>query len=245
MVTGRLGQFSRDKAGAALLEFTVVIGVLLSLLFGVIEFSLAFAQWNAATKALQVGARLASVSYPVWQPLQPPPGSGGGGNGGPHDGPLSGIESATYVVGDPLNYTYSASCIGDAGGASGTCTVSTTGEAIADTFNVVAMRTLLYGRYDPDNPPALVCGETINTGVGMCDIFDDIGFDNVQIEYFHTNMGYVTRPGGLVPTIRLSLVGVTFNFVFLDDLFGIGPITMPGLVTTISGEDLNGRAPAF
>ena len=48
-----------------MLEFTLVIGVLLMVTLGVVEFSYAFYQWNAASKAVQLGARLAAVSDPV------------------------------------------------------------------------------------------------------------------------------------------------------------------------------------
>jgi hypothetical protein len=62
---GSANAFARDEAGATMVEFGLVAGVLLTLAFALFEFSHAFHQYNAASKALQVGARRASVSDPV------------------------------------------------------------------------------------------------------------------------------------------------------------------------------------
>ena len=55
----------RDEAGGALVEATVLIPILFVFLLGSVDFLYAFYQWTAATKAAQVGARLAAVSDPV------------------------------------------------------------------------------------------------------------------------------------------------------------------------------------
>ena len=57
--------FLRDERGSVYLEFTVTVTVFLLVLFGIVEFSYLFYQWNTATKATQFGARLAAVSNPV------------------------------------------------------------------------------------------------------------------------------------------------------------------------------------
>lgn len=49
---------------------------------GIVEFSFAFYQWNAAAKAVQLGARLASVSDPVASDLKTMTGLEGGGDPG-------------------------------------------------------------------------------------------------------------------------------------------------------------------
>src|SRR6266567_4166951 len=67
-----------DESGAVLIEFTVVALVFFLMLFGVVEFSNAFFQWNAATKAVQFGARLAAVSDPVASSLSTLTGLEGG-----------------------------------------------------------------------------------------------------------------------------------------------------------------------
>ena len=57
--------FCRDQRGAVIVEVTIVLTFMFVLVLGGIEFLLLFYQWNAAAKAVQVGARLAAVSDPV------------------------------------------------------------------------------------------------------------------------------------------------------------------------------------
>src|SRR5438034_10838862 len=57
--------FCRDERGAVLVEVTIVMTFMFVLVLGGIEFLLLFYQWNAAAKAVQIGARLAAVSDPV------------------------------------------------------------------------------------------------------------------------------------------------------------------------------------
>jgi hypothetical protein len=71
----------------------------------------------------------------------------------------------------------------------------------------------------------------------MCDFFPRLKPSNVTIEYFSSGLGYWTRPDGPVPTVRVSLHGVTFDFLFLA-VIGLNQITMPAMTTTVTGEDL-------
>ena len=48
-----------------MVEVTIMLSIPLVLVFGAIDFLLLFYQWNAAAKAVQIGARLAAVSDPV------------------------------------------------------------------------------------------------------------------------------------------------------------------------------------
>ena len=57
--------FCRDQRGAVIVEVTIVMTFMFVLVLGGIEFLLLFYQWNAAAKAVQIGARLAAVSDPV------------------------------------------------------------------------------------------------------------------------------------------------------------------------------------
>ena len=65
MESDNLLRLRSDTEGAAFLEFTMFVGAFFTILFGIIDFTFAFYQWNAATKAVQQGARLAAVSNPV------------------------------------------------------------------------------------------------------------------------------------------------------------------------------------
>ena len=65
MVSGSHKNIWRDESGAVLIEFTAAAFTFFIILFGVVEFANVYYQWNAATKAVQLGARLAAVSDPV------------------------------------------------------------------------------------------------------------------------------------------------------------------------------------
>jgi Flp pilus assembly protein TadG len=54
-----------DDKGAVLVEATVMMTIILVFVLGSIDFLFAFYQWNAAAKAVQLGARIAAVSDPV------------------------------------------------------------------------------------------------------------------------------------------------------------------------------------
>src|SRR5207253_9659215 len=58
-------RFTRDNNGGVLVEATIMITIMFVFVLGSIDFLFAFYQWNAATKAAQVGLRIAVVSDPV------------------------------------------------------------------------------------------------------------------------------------------------------------------------------------
>src|SRR5947199_2630186 len=58
-------RFIRDDNGGVLVEATLMITIMFVFVLGSIDFLFAFYQWNAASKAVQVGARIAAVSDPV------------------------------------------------------------------------------------------------------------------------------------------------------------------------------------
>ena len=61
-------KLGRARDGAAMLEFTIIALLLLLVTCGMVDFTLAFQQWNNASKAAGLGARLAAVSDPVAGP---------------------------------------------------------------------------------------------------------------------------------------------------------------------------------
>ena len=63
---------SCDIKGSVLVEVSVMLPIIIFFVFGSIDFLFAFYEWNAATKAVQVGARIASVSNPVMTNLNAP-----------------------------------------------------------------------------------------------------------------------------------------------------------------------------
>lgn len=60
-----MSEYLRDARGSALVEAALVLPVFFLLIFGTIDFALFMWQWNAANKAVQLGARKAIVSDSV------------------------------------------------------------------------------------------------------------------------------------------------------------------------------------
>src|SRR5215813_4340238 len=65
MMLRLLRSFGRDARGASMVEFSIIAFLFFILIGGLIDFAIGFYQWNSASKGLQQGARLASVSDPV------------------------------------------------------------------------------------------------------------------------------------------------------------------------------------
>ncbi|MDX8441630.1 TadE/TadG family type IV pilus assembly protein [Mesorhizobium australafricanum] len=65
----------------------------------------------------------------------------------------------------------------------------------------------------------------------------------VQIQYQASGLGYWTRPNGPVPTITVSIVNHSFQFFFLSGLLGFNNITMPSMLSTVTGEDMKSTFP--
>ena len=205
---GLLTRLGRDQSGAAMVEFTIVVFFFLVLTGGVVEFALGWYQWNSASKALQQGVRLASVSDPVASDLITLDGLGSANPGDP-------MPSFSYVCNgetsscDSGGYSTSAMNTIVYGRGQNTCgTVGPDGFAgMCDIFD----------RIQPQN----VIITYQHTGLG-----------------FAGRPGAAGRPGGAVPTITIELTGLTYNYAFLSGLLGLGPITLPPMRTTAVGEDL-------
>jgi hypothetical protein len=209
MVSDSLKRLRDDTEGAAFLEFTVFAMFFFTLLFGIVEFTLAFYQWNAGTKAVQLGARLAAVSNPVADELAVPS-----------------WDLADYAPGDivAIDDGFTIVC----SGATATCN-GDEGDYIAD-----AMNTLVYGRGN-SGPEC----DGVPPNIGMCHLFWRVTPENVRVTYTYTGLGYAGRPGGPVPTIRVELVNLPMQFIFFDALLGLNQYDIPGLASTVTGEDLS------
>jgi Flp pilus assembly protein TadG len=206
-------RFWRDEVGGPLVEAAVLIPFLFAFLFASADFLIAFYQWTAASKAVEVGARLAAVSDPV--------ASG-----------LNTIPTNMVTSAEPVGYTpmpdFQVTC------ASGACTCTRGTCTGMGAYSAAAMNTIVFGR------GSAACGDaTSYYNAGMCDIFPRIAAANVQIVYSQTGLGYVGRPAGPVPTITVSLQNLNFQFFFLN---GFANLPMPSFATTITGEALSSGA---
>ena len=227
----------RDDSGAAMLEFTAAAFTFFIVLFGIIEFSNVYYQWNAATKAMQFGARVAAVSGPVDTDLKDWDGFGlasacyTNSFGDPSDGvPGDYIDATNSSCGYDITCTSSA-----ADGSAGSCTGG-------GTYDATAMRNIVFGRCDAatETCPRTACVQSASLlDVGMCNLFTRIDARNVQVRYEYTGLGYAGRPGGPVPTVTVSLRNLNYDFVLIGGFLPTNTITMPSFATTVTGEDLN------
>ncbi len=222
-MSAKLKQFLNDENAAVMVEHAATMLTFFLILFGIIEFSFLYYQWNAATKAVQFGARMAAVSNPIPTGLAAMSGVGG-----------------TVYAGDAMP-PFNILCQGT--NASGSA-VSCTGSITAATPS--SLQALVYGR-DTAGVARTACDYTLRVTaaqkrtVGMCNYMfaNRLQANNVQVRYEYTGLGYAGRPGGPVPTITVSLSNMQYQFIFLNGLMGLTSVTMPSLSTTVTGEDLN------
>ncbi|SJM31286.1 TadE/TadG family type IV pilus assembly protein [Mesorhizobium delmotii] len=208
-------RFAKSEDGAAMVEMAIVMTLMFALTLGFVDFGYALYQWNAANKAVQLGARLASVSDPVATALA---------TAAPTTTPGAPVVAAAY---GPFTCTYTA--------GTGAC-------SNGGTFNAANFSRIFRGDTAVTNDdvcPALATDQR----PGMCHFFAGLRRDNVVIAYSATGLGYQTRFGGPVPTITVSLQNRTFQFFFLGGLLGFGNLTMPSMLSTVTGEDLKSTSP--
>jgi Flp pilus assembly protein TadG len=206
--------FQRDETGAVLVEISILLPIVITILCGSIDFLYAFYQWNAAAKAVQVGARIAAVSDPVAAGL----------NDLSNQVVLNGSVASRRPMPE-----FTITCDGSVEAC--TCSGNCPGIS-ANSYNSAAMNRILFGRGSSSCTDA-----TSYYTTGMCDILPAITAANVRIVYTQTGLGYAGRPGGPVPTITVSLQNLRFQFFFLSYLLGAS-VPIPAMTTTITAEDL-------
>jgi len=209
-----------DQDGAVLVEATVMMTLFFVFILGSIDFLLLFYQWNAASKAAAVGARIAAVSDPVAVGL--------------NSLSAAAVSASLSPPGGGMPY-FQVTCNG--GTASCICEGACAG---ISGYDAAAMSTIVFGRGSTS------CGDSTSYySSGMCDILPRITAANVVISYRQTGLGYAGRPGGPAPTITLTLQNLSFEFFFLGGLFGSNALRMPALTTSIVAEDLSSGAPSM
>lgn len=208
-------RFAKSEDGAAMVEMAIVSTLLFALTLGFVDFGYALYQWNAATKAVQIGARLASISDPIATALT---------SAAPTTTPGAPVVAAAY---GPFVCTYTA--------GTGAC-------SNGGTFNAANFSRIFRGdtaNTNNDACPALAA----NQRPGMCQFFPGLLRANVVITYSATGLGYQTRLGGPVPTVTVSLQNMTYQFFFLGGLMGFNNLTMPSMLSTVTGEDMKASFP--
>lgn len=214
MSARRFAHIRRNESGSVMIEVTVSILVFFLVVFGVVEFSYIYYQWNSATKATQWGARLAAVSDPVASNLTS----------------LTGLEPGTLLPGASMP-AFDCTC----NGSTKTCTGSVPSGATACTYSETAMKTILLGR--GNNGTACVSGRN----GGMCRFLPRLRQSNIVVRYQYTGMGYAGRNAGPIPTITVRLQNLSYQFILLSGLTALTSVTFPVSATsTVTGEDLRG-----
>ena len=204
---------AHDDKAAVLVEATIMMIIIFVFVLGSIDFLLAFYQWNAATKAVQLGARIAAVSDPVALGLDA----------------LSNAVVDGYIPPGGVMPAFVVTCDGEtrACTCNGAC-LSVNG------YNAAAMDTIVFGRGSSS------CSDAANFyEAGMCDIFHRIKPANLIITYAQTGLGFAGRPGGPVPTITVAIKNLSFQFLFLNALRGFRDLPIPALTSSITAEDLS------
>ena len=117
-------RFWRDEVGGPLVEAAIVVPVFLLFAFGSVDFLFGFYQWTAATKAIEVGARLAAVSDPVAAGL--------------NTIPTNALNVPRCCLGDPMP-DFEVTC---SGAGAGTCTCTRGTCTGFGAYSATAMNTL-------------------------------------------------------------------------------------------------------
>ena len=211
MIAVKRPRLWRDQEGAVFAEFAIMLPMIVFIVFGSIDFLYAFYQWNAAAKAVAVGARIAAVSDPVAPGL----------NQLSSQALLNGAMPGTVMP------TFTVTCRNESCTCVGVCT-----GLLENTFNPAAINRIVFGR----GRSACGLGGSADAP-GMCDVLPSIRPDNVVIVYKQSGLGYAGRPGGPVPTIQVSLENMRFQLFFLSSMLGL-QIAMPVVTATMTAEDL-------
>lgn len=215
-----IAELARDENGGPLVEVAIILPILILFLFGGVDFMNALYQWNAAAKAVEIGARIAAVSDPVASGLI-----------SISDNALS----SGLVSGSPMP-GFTVECDG---GARACDCVSGACDGMG-AYSAEAMGLIVYGRAGGSacTPPAS------QYFAGMCNVYARITPRYVTVSYEQTGLGYAGRSLGPVPTITVSLNAASskaklpFNFFFLP----FAAIDIPQVKTTITGEALSASA---
>ena len=208
----------RDQTGGVMVEASVMLVIIFVFVLGSVDFLMAMYQWNAAAKAVQIGARVAAVSNPVASAVTA----------------ITGLEGGDLPGTAPPPAFTTRTCSGSSGSCSG-----------GGSYDSAAMNTIVLGRGSAACGGTLsvycIGMQTIfprvqPANVTVSYIYNGLGFAG--------RPGVIVGTGGPVPTITVELQGLNFQFFFLGGLMGFNNIAIPSMRTTVTGEDLSSSAPS-
>ncbi len=202
----------RDDRGISSVEFVIVATVFFMMIFGIVDFSRAMWEWNAAAKATQAGVRHAVVSDIVSIDYKD----------------FSGLSVSGVKAGDKVP-------LKDLGGndiiAPIFCSDSDPGPGLAIGCGTSSdLSGLAAAKADADAFLAIVAE--------MQKMNDRIEAHNVVIEYRHIGLGFAGNPIGpdVDPLVAVKLRDMQFDFV-TPGLVQIFTLNLPDFAASLTGED--------
>ncbi len=199
----------RDERGTCSVEFVIVATVFFMMIFGIIDFSRAMWEWNAAAKATQFGARhavvsdIVSIDYKDFSALSI--GLNAGDKVPTKDAGGNDIIAPIFCSDSDPGAGLAIGCGTSLGGLTA---------AKADAVAFLAIVTMMQSYYDR------------------------IEAHNVVIEYHHIGLGFAGNPVGpdVDPLVTVKLRDMEFDFL-TPGFAGIFTLNMPDFAASLTGED--------
>lgn len=200
----------RDQHGISSVEFVIVAFVFFMVIFGIIDFSRAMWEWNAAAKATQKGVRFAVVRDIVSLDYKTFSGLSIGGVGAGDDVPVKDGDGNDIIA--PV-----------------VCSDSDTSAAL-----VIGCGPTLSGLATSDADAAAFMAIVTE----MQKLYDRIEPHNVVIQYRHIGLGFAGNPVGpdVDPLVTVWLRDLQFDFL-VPGLAGLFTLNMPDFTASLTGED--------
>lgn len=201
-----------DQSGGPAIEFAFIALIMIFFTFGIMDMAWAWYQWNQAEKATQLGARLATVTWPIAQ----------------------GLESFDCKAADPtLEFGDDCpSATGAFGGGDQQVICTGSSDTTATCGDGFASRNAEFARI----VTRMKAVYPLLTGDQVRIIYRD------RPELRWAGRGYSTSlfpVGGVVAEITVELIDQRFNFFFIGPALGFNNIRMPAARATLISESMN------
>lgn len=206
----RPSSFLAEQSGNTVSEFALLLPLVLTILLGMIDAGRYFWEVNKAEKATQMAARYAAVTQMVPTSLATFDFTG--------TSSLTGGDTVTSTAFPGVTCTggtnNSVTCTCGAGGITGTCAFTVTGDSTV--FGKIVQRLQWIKR--------------------------DVKSENVRVEYIYSGIGFAGDPTGpdVSPLVRVSLTGMTFTPVTFVLFKKSWNPPLPGFAYTLTMEDGQG-----
>ncbi len=101
-------------------------------------------------------------------------------------------------------------------------------------FNQSALNAIVYGKNGDG-----VCGPTNMRARGICDVFEDVRPENIEIRYESSGFGIAGLPAKPAPLITVTVKDLNFDFIFLNAFFPSAFTEIPPVSVSLMSEDLS------